>query len=45
MSSRGAEWRAIQIFQTYFWGAKFPMEAEILGAMFQTRQWVRVTHS
>ena len=27
MTSRGAEWRAIQIFQTYFSGAKFPMEA------------------
>ena len=23
----GADWRAIQIFHTYFWGAKLPMEA------------------
>ena len=26
----GAEWRAMHVFQTYFWGAKFPMEAGIL---------------
>ena len=23
----GPEWRAMQVFQTYFWGAKFPIEA------------------
>ena len=44
-SCLGAECNETNIFQTYFWGLKSPIAAEIDGAKFQTLQWVCVVHS